>query len=312
MSLAVPLRRVRALYALSRGTQALLSVAQPAVAILLADADPPPGRLLAAVVAVCAGLFSGFAINDLLDAPLDRRRRAAGAGVEAEAQGWDVDAPGLHPLVRGEVSHRLAVTWVVSLGALAVALSALLSWVCVALFLGCVLLQAAYCALARVTAYKAVLSGAMVGAGACTGWFAFTGEVDPLLLGALALWGAAWEVGGRNIPNDLADAEEDARLGITTVPTVYGPARAAAVAFVTLAVAAVACTALAVAAWPAFGLTGVVGTAASAAVLLLAPAARLLRAPTPANALALFNRASFQPPCVLAVCVLTLLVPSLP
>lgn len=304
MTLATPIQQAKALFFLSRGTQALLSVAHPAVAILLADDDPPPGRVLAATVAVCAGLFSGFALNDLLDAPLDRRRRPPEGGPEA----FDVDAPGLHPLVRGEVSYRLALTWVVTLGAVAVIVSALLSWVCALLFLVCVLLQAAYCKLARVTAYKTVLSGVMVGTGACTGWFAFTDRVDPLLLALLALWAAAWEIGGRNIPNDLADVEEDTRLGITTVPTVYGTAHAARVAFATLAVAAASATALA----PAFGLVAILGTALSAAALLLAPATRLLRDPSAANALALFNRASFQPPCVLAVCAVTLLLPSLP
>ncbi len=67
----------------------------------------------------------------------------------------------------------------------------------------------------------------MVGVGSLAGWVAMDGEVR---LGDMVLpfsWMAAWEIGGRNVVNDFADVEEDVRLGVKTVPVVYG-GRAAA------------------------------------------------------------------------------------
>lgn len=139
----------------------------------------------------------------------------------------------------------------------------------------------------------------MVAVGASAGWFAFTDRVDPLRLGLFALWLAAWEVGGRNIPNDLADLAEDAPMGIRTVPVVHGPRRSAVLAFALLVVAALVSYALAVVAVGSFGTPGLVGTLLAGAFTLVLPGLRLLRAPDSGHALSLFNRASFHPVCVL-------------
>ncbi|GAA0416257.1 UbiA family prenyltransferase [Streptomyces luteireticuli] len=298
------LQQAKALYGLSRGTQATLSIAQPVIAMLLADDHPAPARLALATAAVLAGFFAVFAVNDLLDAPLDRLRRTR----TGPAQGFDLERAGLHPLADGKLPYAAGVVWAVALGAVAVAAFATLGRACVALFLAGAALEVVYCLLARVTPYKFLVSGALVTLGACIGWFAFSGDPDPVRLGLFALWMAAWEMGGRNIPNDLADADEDAELGITTLPTVHGPRRSAQTAFACLVVASAAGIALAVAARPSFGPLGVLGAALSAVFLLLVPGVALLRRPSAATALGLFNRASFQPPCVLAACALALLL----
>ncbi|MFW6691883.1 UbiA family prenyltransferase [Streptomyces sp. MAR4 CNX-425] len=289
--------QARALYGFSRGNQALLSIAQPLVGALMATDRPDPGRLALAVLATAAAFLAVFAANDLFDARLDRRS----AAMAQTRRGPDLDsAGGRHPLAQGRLRVAAGVAWVLVLGAVALGVAVALSPVCAALFGCAALLQAVYCRLATVTAYKCLLSGVMVAIGACAGWFAFADAVDPLRLGLLALWMAAWEIGGRNIPNDLADVDEDTPLGIRTVPIVHGPRTAARLAAALLAVAAAAACALAVAAWPSYGAVGLAAVALTAVPTALVPAARLLRRPDAATALGAFNRASFHPVGVLA------------
>lgn len=298
--MAVAIEPLKALYGFSRGTQATLSVAQPLLAALIAYSDPPPARLALATLAAFAGFFAVFAANDLLDARLDRKRFASAHAVRAY-EGRDVDSAGArHPLAQGRLSFALGLAWVLGLSALALVVTAMLSWVCTALFLAAAALEVAYCLLATVTPYKCVLSGVMVAVGASAGWFAVTGTVDPVLLGLFAMWMAAWEIGGRNIPNDLADVDEDVHLGIRTLPVVHGARAAAAVACGLMLTAAAASCVLAYAARDSFGVVGLAGTVIAGSLTLVVPAARLLRRPLPPVALAAFNRATFHPVLVLA------------
>ncbi|MBB1246401.1 UbiA prenyltransferase family protein [Streptomyces durbertensis] len=292
------------MYGLSRGTQATLSVAQPLVAALLADPSPPPGRLALATVGGLAGFLAVFATNDLMDAGVDKRR--FGARLRADT-GPDVDSAGArHPLAQGLLTRRFALGWIGGLSVLALVIGALLDPVCVLLFLLAALLQVLYCRLATVTPYKFLVSGVMVAVGACAGWFAFSTTVDPLPLALFVLWMFAWEIGGRNIPNDLADVTEDVRLGVRTVPVVYGSRVAVRVAVAFLLVAFAASGALAAVAWPVFGAVGLVGTVVVGALTLLRPALLLVR--DPGAALRAFNLATFHPVGVLAALVAGLLL----
>ncbi|MGK5532569.1 UbiA family prenyltransferase [Streptomyces sp. URMC 129] len=302
---AVLTENVRALYGFSRGTQATLSVAQPLLGVFLADGSPSPARLGLVVAASLAGYFAVFAANDLIDARLDRERFA----YLRAYQGFDIDsAGGRHPLAQGRLSPVAGAVWVTVLGALALTLSAMLSWVCAALLVAAALLEAAYCALARVTPYKFLLTGVMVALGGCVGWFAVSSDVDRPLLWLFCGWLAAWEIGGRNIVNDWADVEEDVHLGVRTVPVVYGYRVSGLLTFAFLAVAVVSGTGMAVAALPSCGPLGVAGTLLAGLYTLLAPGLRLLRAPYPENAMAVFNRASLYPPAMLLIILACLAV----
>ena len=97
--------------------------------------------------------------------------------------------------------------------------------ICLLLFGAAVALEVVYCALRAVTPWKTVVSGVMVGLGGVAGWAA----VAPLSWRVLSVFGflALWEIGGRNIANDLADVDADRSVGVKTVATVYGPAVAA-------------------------------------------------------------------------------------
>jgi 4-hydroxybenzoate polyprenyltransferase len=144
-----------------------------------------------------------------------------------------------------------------------------------------------------------VVSGLMVGVGGLAGWAA----VAPLNAKALPFFAslALWEIGGRNLPNDLSDIVADSAVGIRTVATTFGPrisARAtAAVAFMTLLFLP----------WLGFGWLAGAASIAVGAWALGVPALRLLRRPTPEQAARYFNRASLLPALVF-VCALAPIV----
>ncbi|MDT0342002.1 UbiA family prenyltransferase [Streptomyces litchfieldiae] len=297
--------QVRALYGFSRGTQATLSVAQPLLGALLADSTPPAGKLALCLLVCLAGYFAVFAANDLIDARLDRERFA----YLRAYQGFDIDcAGGRHPLAQGQLSPVTGAAWVAVLGTAALVLGALLSWVCAVLLAVAALLEGAYCALARVTPFKFLLTGVVVALGGCLGWFAMTAEADRPVLWLFCLWLATWEIGGRNIVNDWADVEEDVHLGVRTVPVVWGHRVSGALTFGSLLVATVAGAGLMAIAWPSLCWPGMAAMLLIGCSALLVPGVRLLRDPAPGNAMALFNRASLYPAaalCVMASCVFT-------
>ena len=279
-----------AIFDFSRGKQALLTVAQPALGALLALGGLPGWRVIAiGLPAACAASFALYALNDLLDRKVDARSLAAG---KSTVPRHDVDTTFMrHPLARGVLSLRVSVAWVAGLAAVAVVGTALLDPLSLLFFAAAVATQFVYCALRAVTPWKTVLSGVMVGFGGLAGWVA----VAPLRWSALTVFVflACWEIGGRNIVNDLSDLESDAPVGIRTVASVYGEAAAARAA---AAVAAACLVSTALLPMPA---AAVALALALGAWSLAWPAVELLRRPTPAQAASYFNHGSLYPDLVL-------------
>ena len=182
-----------AIFDFSRGKQALLTVAQPALGAVLALAGLPSWRVIAiGLPAACAASFALYALNDLLDRKVDARSLAVG---KSEAPEHDIDTAFVrHPLARGVLSLRVSVVWVAGLTAVAVVGTALLNPLSLLFFGAAVATQFVYCALRSVTYWKTVLSGVMVGFGGLAGWVA----VAPLRWNALAvfIFLACWEIGG--------------------------------------------------------------------------------------------------------------------
>jgi 4-hydroxybenzoate polyprenyltransferase len=191
-----------AIFDLSRGKQALLSIAQPGLAAVLALGElPPPRVLVVGLVAAWAGFFAVFSLNDVLDRKADALSLTAGKEL---APDHDVDTTFVrHPLAHGDLSLRISLVWVGSLTAIAAVGAAVLSWWSLVFFAVAIALEALYCALRAVTPYKTIVSGVMVGMGGLAGWAA----VAPLGWNAVrvAVFLALWEIGGRNIVNDLSD-----------------------------------------------------------------------------------------------------------
>ncbi len=282
----------RVLFDFSRGRQALLSVAQPALGALLALQGLPSTRILVlGLGAAATGYLSVFSLNDLLDRDVDReavRLTAEPGRPTPAAAGYDLDVAFFrHPLARGDLSLALATAWVGGLGLVSLALAYAVRPLCALLFVACVALEATYCALKRDTWLKTVPAGIMVGLGGLAGWFAV----------GTATWGAAafglllvlWEVAGRNLSNDLADLSADRAVGIVTVATTFGPVTAARWIFA--GAAAMPVVALAQEGSPALRLA----VAALAFWSMSLPGARLLRRPEETEAQRYFNRASLFP-----------------
>jgi 4-hydroxybenzoate polyprenyltransferase len=281
----------------SRGKQALLTIAQPALGALLALGGLPTWPVMAVgLVSAAAASFALYALNDLLDREVDARSLTAGKSSVPE---HDVDTTFVrHPLARGALSLRVSVAWVAGLVLVAIVGTALLSPLALLFFLAAVATQVVYCALRSVTPWKTVLSGVMVGFGGVAGWAA----VAPLHWGALSVFVflACWEVGGRNIVNDLSDLESDASVGIRTIASVHGEA-AAARAAAAVAGACLVSTALLPMPPAAIVLALVFGVWS-----LAWPVRNLLRRPTPAQAASFFNHASPYPDLVLLAALLGL------
>lgn len=275
-----------ALFDLARGRQALLSVAQPALGACLAAGRLPDPRVVGiGLVAATAGYLAVFSLNDVLDASVDERALAAG---KESAPTDDVDTIVMrHPLAQGVLTRPIALAWVGSLGATALVGAAALGRPCVLAFLGAVALEVAYCALRSVTWAKTFLSGAMVGLGGIAGWVA----VAPLTWRALPFFAllAAWEIAGRNLPNDLADIRADAAVGLRTVATTFGARASAYASGVGALLTAGLCLAL-----PGTAVLRL-GALACCAWSMALPVLGLASDPTPERAGAYFNRASLFP-----------------
>ena len=279
-----------AIFDFSRGKQALLTIAQPGLGAVLALGGLPGARVLAiGLPAAAAGSFALYALNDLLDREVDARSLAVGKSLVPE---HDVDTTFVrHPLARGVLGLRVSVVWVVGLILIAVGGTAALNPVSLAFFAAAVFVQVLYCALRSITSWKTVLSGVMVGFGGVAGWAA----VAPLRWSALSVFVflACWEVGGRNIVNDLSDLDSDARVGIRTVAVVRGEV-AAARAATAVGAACLVSTVVLPMPLPAVLLALVFG-----AWSLAWPAVKLLRRPSPAQAASYFNHGSLYPDLVL-------------
>jgi 4-hydroxybenzoate polyprenyltransferase len=284
-----------AVFDMSRGRQALLSIAQPVLCVLIALGRLPGVRVaVLGTIAALAGELAVYSLNDVLDYRADAESLKAGKG---DVQGFDIDtAFERHPIAHGHVSLSLGIAWVTFLCAVFSVSAWLLSPLCLLFFGVAVGLQVVYCLLRRVTWTKTIISGVMVGIGSLAGWVA----VAPL--SARALWPflflAAWET-DRNLTNDLADIESDSRVGLATVAHLFGPRTSARAVFGVM-VATVVFAGLLPMPWPARALA-----VAGAVWSMIWPAWRLLRRPTPALAAAHFNHVSVYPVIVVVALLLT-------
>lgn len=283
--------RMEAIFDLSRGRQALLSVVQPAIAAVAALGGLPSARIMMlGLVAATTGFLAVFSLNDVLDRHADREALAMGI---AASEGYDLDVAYVrHPIARGDLPVPMAVAWVVCLSAVSVVAAWQISPLCLGFFAAAVVLEVAYCGLRRVTWAKTFVSGWMVGVGGLAGWVA----VAPLSARAVSVFAflALWEMAGRNLPNDLADLPADTATGLATVATTFGPAVSARA---TLAGAAATIATLAF--LPAPLPVRLLAVAAGLAVMGV-PALGLARSPGRERAGAYFNMASLLPVFVFA------------
>lgn len=291
--------RLKLFLALSRTPHGLLDMCTPAFSALLAlGRIPPAATVLIGLVTTFAGYTAVYALNDIVDYPYDRER--ARPGGPAAARG-DLDGAIVRqPLAAGLLSLRAALAWAGFWSLVALAGAWLLNPVCAAIFAAGGLLEAVYCRLWRVSPYRTLVSGAVKTSGAVAAVFAVDPHPSAAFLAALFFLLFFWEIGGQNIPNDLADIDEDRRFRARTIPVAFGPARAVVIAAGALAATPVLTVAVfQLSALPS-GRLAALPALAAAGGLMAPPAVALFRRREGRAAMDLFNRASYFPAALLA------------
>ena len=280
-------------------------MATPALAALLCYGGLPPfGVIALGLLTGFAGYTAVYALNDVVDYRVDQEKlKAAGPGPKP---GY-LDAIFMrHPLAQGRVSFGEGVLWVAAWAAVALAGAYRLNPVCAYLFLAGCLLEAVYCRLLRVSHLRTLVSGLVKTLGGVAAVYAVSPHPSRGLVLLLFLWLFCWEIGGQNIPADWHDLEEDQRLGAQTIPVYCGPEGAGAMVLGALALS-VALSALLLWVAPLRFSPLLVGLAlAAGGYLLLLPGYRLYRTKDPAQAAALFNRASAYPLAMLGLALTSL------
>ncbi len=100
-----------AMFDMSRGRQALLSIAQPVLCVLIALGGLPSLRVaLLGMVAAVSGELAVYSLNDVLDARVDAESLQVG---KTHVEGFDIDIAFVrHPIAHGNVSLSLGIGWV--------------------------------------------------------------------------------------------------------------------------------------------------------------------------------------------------------
>ncbi|MEW6443971.1 MAG: UbiA family prenyltransferase [bacterium] len=290
-------------FGLSRTPHGLLDMATPAMAALLGLGHfPPLATVLVGIVTAFSGYTAVYALNDIVDYRVDRQRLALRQDAKRP---FDLD--GLlvpHPLARRLLSLPKGLLWFCFWAVIALAGAWWLNPVCVVMFLIVAALEALYCKLLKVTWLKIIPTVLVKAAGGVVGIYAVDPSPPPGYVSFLILWLASWELGGQNVVNDIADLEDDARVGAKTLATVLGVRESVFVAVAAASMAAFAGVAIYWLSGPGIGPIYPLGAAVIGWKLLLQPARKLYADPCPETAAALFNRASYVP---LAFLVLTTL-----
>jgi 4-hydroxybenzoate polyprenyltransferase len=258
---------------------------------------PPLRIVLIGIVTAFAGYASVYALNDIIDCSEDRKRLRLGC----KDYGDYLDAAMLrHPVAECAISMRAALAWAASWGGLALAGAAVLNPICALIFAAAFLVEVGYCLLCRVTPFRTLLSGVVKSAGPLAAIYAVDPAPNPGRLLLLFAWLYLWEIGGQNIPSDWSDVEEDLLLGHKTLPVMLNPAWASRVALVSVTASVAVSLLVARKTTIAEKAVFLVPSIAAGILLLIVPALKLVRTRTRADALVVFNRASYYPVCMLA------------
>lgn len=295
----------RALLGMSRAIVAVFVVAHAGLAAIFATGNIPDIRTI--VIGIFACLFGTGALiglNDLLDVSLDRRRMAA----EGEATELDLGSLFIHhPVAKGVITMTTGIVWVGCLSVLSLILISQLKTGLWPLFLVIAVCVALYSIVGRYTYFKFIFVALAVTLGALSGWLVVAPaplDTVPFLL--FGVWTYLWEIGGRNVPNDFNDVDEDAALGVKTIPTILGKARAGKIVFWALLASFLVSLPLLVMTGMPLGFIGAVVLVNL--YLLLIPGYALMRDPRPEISRKLYNKSAIFPLVLLLLLMVNLLL----
>jgi 4-hydroxybenzoate polyprenyltransferase len=294
--------RLKLFLALSRTPHGLLDLAAPGLSALLWLGTFPSGKILGlGLLTAFSGYTAIYALNDVVDRQVDREKLRLS---DSSGRKQDLDSVfARHPLAQGILTYREGMFWTFAWAALAAAGAYLLNPVCALIFLLACLLEFSYCRLLKVTYLRGIISGLVKTSGPLAAVFAVDPHPNPSFLVVLFLWLFFWEIGGQNVPNDLADLEEDRRTGGKTIPVRFGFQGSVLIILASLFLAVDMSLVLIWVVPEEMNLVFLLGALAAGIYLLLIPVFKLYRSSDPGDAFALFNRASYYPLVMLGVTV---------
>jgi 4-hydroxybenzoate polyprenyltransferase len=298
--------RIKLFLALSRTPHALLDLATPALAALLWLGKVPPLPIVAlGFLTAFAGYTAVYALNDLIDYRVDREK-IQNCGLPCADN--DLDAVYVrHPLAQGLLSLKEGILWASAWGGIALVGAWILNPVCALVFAAGCAAETIYCLMLRVSHLRILVSGLVKTAGGMAAVFAVESYPSFGFLLVLFLCLLSWEIGGQNVPNDLADLDEDRDIRAKTVPVHFGVQDAVRIVRFSLA-AAVGFSLLLFWATPTrLGGFYLPGALAVGFAILLLPAKKLAARQTVREASALFNRASYYPLAMFIVVLISAL-----
>jgi 4-hydroxybenzoate polyprenyltransferase len=300
------MERLKLFLALSRTPHGLLDLATPMLAALLWLGHPPPLTIiLVGGLAAFAGYTAIYALNDIVDYRVDRKKPLPGS---LQKDDHYLDAAFVrHPLARGFLSLPEAVIWAGGWGLVALFAAWWLNPACALLLVAGCILETIYCLLLRVSHLRVLISGVVKTLGGLAAVLAVDSDPEPSLLVLLFLWLFFWEIGGQNVPADWHDIEEDEALQARTIPVRYGPGGASILIVVALFISVALSGLFLFQASLRLPLPLFLAGLSAGVLLLLLPAFRLLNTQSKDEAGVLFNRASYYPASLLAIATVSLL-----
>ena len=201
-------------------------------ALLWLGALPPLGTIVLGLVTTFAGYTAVYALNDVVDYRVDRRKVQREGFRESENY---LDALLVrHPMAHGYISYTEGLFWMLAWSTVALCGAYLLNPVCILIFIAGCALEVTYCLLLKVSHLRVLVSGGVKTSGGVAAIFAVDPHPATVFVVLVFFWLFFWEIGGQNIPNDWADIEEDRHQNARTLPVRLGPERATDVILVSL------------------------------------------------------------------------------
>jgi 4-hydroxybenzoate polyprenyltransferase len=299
--------RLKLYFALSRTPHGLLDMCTPAFGALLWLGNFPPIHVtVIGLITTFAGYTAVYALNDVVDYKADKEQAASEGHLGSAG-----DLDGIlarHPMAQGLLSFKAGLLWALAWALLALLGAYLLNPVCVLIFLGGCALETIYCLLLRVSPFRAFVSGMVKTSGAVAAVFAVDPNPSGMYLAILFLLLFFWELGGQNIPNDLADMDEDRRMNAKTIPIQWGQRVASMIIVATIMLSLGTNALILYILWSSDGLFYIILSMVVGCYLLLLPALKLYHAGGRTHAMALFNKASYYPLALLVVVLIKIAI----
>ncbi len=301
------LSRLKLFFALSRTPHGLLDMCTPGFGALLWLGEfPSIFVIVIGLITTFAGYTAVYALNDVIDYKVDKEKAAKGG-----LSNTDGDLDGIlvrHPMAQGYLSFREGVFWSAAWSLLALIGALILNPICVVIFVGGCALETVYCLLWRVSPFRTFISGAVKTSGALAAVFAVDPNPSGPYLVVLFLLLFFWEIGGQNIPNDWADHEEDSRMRAKTIPIRWGLPVANQLILITIILTLGMSMIVFSYSRSDYGIFYSVLALATGGYLLLLPALKLNKTRDRADAMALFNRASYYPLALLGIVLVKIFI----